>query len=136
MQKNIKTLVYANQNILKIRYSLIFFYISLCSLLSCHEATNTLDIQMEKKGEKVVSIRFAYLEDFKDIAVFVEGETETALLGSFDGVGEQQRFTPVVPFTSGQAYEIRKGDEVLSKFVIPTSTSEEQTEIIEIYPVQ
>lgn len=136
MQKNIKTLVHVNQNILKIRYSLIFFYISLCSLSGCHEATNNLDIQMERKGGMVVSIRFAYPENSKDIAVYVQGEKETALLGSFDGVGEQQRFTPVVPFTSGQAYEIRKGGEVLSKFIIPSSISEKQPEIIEIYPVQ
>lgn len=136
MQKNVNILVDANQNLLKIRRYLIFFYVSLCSLSGCNEATNTLDIQMEKKGEKVVSIRFAYPENSKDIAVYLQGEKETALLGSFDGVGEQQRFTPVVPFTSGEAYEIRKGDEVLSKFIIPPSISEKTAEIIEIYPVQ
>ena len=70
------------------------------------------------------------------LAIYLKGESVTALLGRFKRNDEIILFTPAVPFTPGQDYEVREAGQKLAEFMVPVITTATTPKIIAVYPVQ
>ncbi|KKN12130.1 hypothetical protein LCGC14_1019590 [marine sediment metagenome] len=70
------------------------------------------------------------------LGIYMKGEIATAVLGTFDASAAKILFTPAVPFTPGQDYEVREAGQKLSDFSIPAKTVALAPKIMGIYPAQ
>ncbi len=106
------------------------------STSGCQQEGRSINVMVDYEGSKAVSVHFPYAESTDELQLFLKSETKTPVFGSFERVGDSYRFKPVIPFTSGQTYEIRKKGEVLAEFSIPHSNTTDSTGILKINPIQ
>ncbi len=124
---------YSNTISRKIRLYLVFF--CLTSLASCG-LVDRVDIEkIDYEDEKAVGVTFTTNMDVEDIRFFVGEESQTSVIGVIVGSKEGYNFAPVVPFTAGQTYTVRKKNtEVLASFAIPNREGENSAKMIGIHP--
>lgn len=120
----------------KVRSFLIFFYITLIGLGGCTEKRQPIKITTQWQNGKVVSIHLKESENMKDLQVFVIGESQTAVMGQWERLGDSQKFTPIVPFSMAQTYEVKKEGKTLGQFTIPQRSASNEAKILHMYPVQ
>ncbi|MGB7394155.1 MAG: Ig-like domain-containing protein [Pricia sp.] len=123
-------------SIKKVGVILIFFYVFISIFYGCRQEESLGPVQVIYKNEKAVSVQMDYSGNPDALGVFMKGETETAILGRLDKKDGQLRFSPPVPFTPGQVYEVRKAGQKLVEFSVPSTTLSKPAEIIGIYPAQ
>ena len=105
-------------------------------MFGCQEEAKKLNVTYRKQNGKVLSVVMDNPKNPEGLQVFVAGETETPILGRFDGVGDSQEFTPIIPFSVGQAYEIKKEGKIIGQFTIPKNSENGIAQIQKIYPIQ
>ena len=118
----------------KIKSALVFFGLMSVLALGCRQGVGATEVFVDYKGDTAVSAHFAAQEDAASLAVFVSGESETPVLGRFTAEGDSLHFRPVIPFTAGQAYEVRKDGAVLGRFEIVHIAAKDAPKILDIYP--
>lgn len=113
----------------KVKFYLIFF----CALLilSCTEKEITYDLQF--KDGKVSALIFDIDGPTAHYALFVKGNTETPVLGSFRQENGKKVFEPAISLASGQAYELKKGGKTVLNVLIPQPISK-APQVLAIYP--
>lgn len=73
--------------------------------------------------------------DVERIRVFVGEESQTSVIGVIVGSKDKHSFTPLIPFSPGQTYTLRKNNtEVLASFTIPGRAKTKTAELLAIYP--
>ena len=114
----------------KVKFYLVFF----CALwlLGCAQSTENSTYNLQFNDGKATAIAFN-LDETTGYAVFVKGNTETPVLGTFRKENEQYLFEPIIPFAGGQAYELKKGGKTILDFKIPQNTYK-APEVLAIYP--
>ena len=123
-------------SIKKVRIILIFFYVFMTVFYGCRQEGSLGNVQVIYKNEKAVSVQMYYSGNPDAIDIYMKGETETAVLGTFDKKDGKLLFIPPVPLTPGQVYEVRAAGRKLADFSIPTTPFSTPPEIIRIYPAQ
>lgn len=114
----------------KIKSFLIFFYAF--ALISCNNTNNdAFSIAYENGVAK--SIVFSAQGSFSDYKVSLRGK-EQHILGNYKKEGSQIRFTPVIPFSAGEEYQIFKKGGVILEFQIQHNTTKTQPRVVGIYP--
>lgn len=117
----------------EIKFYLVFFCLIL--VISCGMWDKVYIDQVDYENEKAVSVTFSTEMDVENIRVFIGEESQTSVIGVIVSLKEKHNFTPVVPFTPGQTYSIRKKNtEVLATFTIPELERSEAVELIAMYP--
>ncbi|MEM8847042.1 MAG: Ig-like domain-containing protein [Bacteroidota bacterium] len=110
---------------------MVFFCVALS--LSCTESEHLNNIRVNYESSKALSVSFS-AEEQSDFAVFLKQSNSTPFLGTLIQDKQSYTFTPVVSFTSGATYEIRKNEDVLGSFTIDSPSNEKRPELIAIYP--
>ncbi|GAB5473558.1 MAG: hypothetical protein Mars2KO_16570 [Maribacter sp.] len=117
----------------KIKYGLVFFCGLLC--IGCGREGVVTIKQVDYEHAKAVGVTFDTTMDVEQLRVFVGAESQTSVIGVIVSEGHRHRFTPVVPFTSGQTYTLRQQDTVvLASFSIPEVQGIPPAEVLAIYP--
>lgn len=117
----------------EIKFCLIFFCLTL--IVSCGMGDKVHIEQVDYEYERAVSVTFTSEMDVERIRVFVGEESQTSVIGVIVSLKEAHNFTPVVPFTPGQTYTLRKKNtEVLATFTIPERVGTEAVELLAIHP--
>lgn len=123
-------------SIKKVRIILIFFYVFMSVFYGCRQEGSLGPVQVIYKNEKAVSVQLDYSGNPDAMGIYIKGETESAVLGTFDTKDGKLLFRPPVPLTPGQVYEVREAGQKLADFSIPSATFATPPEIIRIYPTQ
>jgi len=117
----------------EIKFYLVFFCLVLAA--SCGLGDNVTIEQVDYENEKAVGVTFTTKMDVEKIRVFVGKESQTSVIGVIVGSENKYNFAPVIPFTPGQTYTIRKKNtEVLASFTIPQRANTKAAELLAIYP--
>ncbi len=122
-----------SDKIKEIRGNLIFFCL-LTLLMGCRQVGGLGKVQVTYSDVGAVNVRFESHGNPKHIAVFLVGESETAVLGSMKSQGNTHWFTPALKFTDRQDYEIRERGLTLAHFTIDNPKVAVAPEILAIYP--
>ena len=115
----------------KIKLLLVFFCVAFS--LSCTESEHLNNIKVNYENDKALSVSFS-TEKQLDLAVFLAQSNSTPVLGTLIQDKQSYTFTPIVAFTSGATYEIRKNEDVVGSFTIDGPSDEKRPELIAIYP--
>ncbi|HSF53252.1 MAG TPA: Ig-like domain-containing protein [Algoriphagus sp.] len=124
---------------LSLGLSLIFLCTSL--LLSCSEKSER-EIFILWENEKAIGlvVPLSLLENFDGtrLTVHLKGEENNpSILGELRENGNEVQFTPLIPFTRGQSYEIMyKGSSIGTVSIPVLAESEANLAVLEIYPTQ
>jgi len=119
----------------KIGTSLVFFCLLIAA--SCTKSSEIKDLSVEYSDGKANHITFRSTGDTQAYKVFLKGNIATPVLGSFTIEGENAIFKPVIPFTSGMSYELKRDHKTLIEFTINKSGEHsEKPRILNIYPSQ
>ena len=118
----------------KIKFSLVFFCATLA--LQCGRKVVVEDLGVRYKNGKAIALSFKWDQDPSGIQVFVNGESETPVLGETTVADGWCSFKPVVHFLPGQAYELRKHDALLASFTIEKGDLSAAPELLAIYPTR
>ncbi len=117
----------------KIKYSLVFF----CVLLgiACEREGKVHIDQIDYEREKAVGVTFRTEMDVEQLRIFIGEESQQSVIGVIVSEDTQHHFTPVIPFTPGEAYTVRMADTlVMASFRIPERAVVPPNEILAIYP--
>ena len=118
----------------EIRYRLVFFCLALLAL-ACGRGDQVHIIQLNYENGRAVGITFTSEMDVEQLRVFVGEESQTSVIGVIVSLKGEHNFTPILPFTPGQNYTLRKKDtEVLASFSIPDRVPTDAVELLAIYP--
>ena len=111
---------------------MVFFCLIL--IVACGQYQVLIE-QVDYENDRAVGVTFTTEMDVEAIRVFVGEESQTSVIGVIVSVKDTHSFSPVVAFTSGQTYTLRKKDTVvLASFTIPARVRTEPTELLAIYP--
>lgn len=120
-------------------HSLIFFvFFQLCSCTN--QAEEAITIIWE--NERAVALKIPRLSpkqaDISQLKVrLVQEGSRIAILGEFKEEDNQVIFSPLIPFTRGQRYEVLAADHKLGEVLIPVlNNTDADLSLIEIYPTQ
>lgn len=117
----------------EIKLCLVFFCLAL--VLACGRSDLVQVEQVDYDNEKAVGVTFNTEMDVENIRVFVGEESQTSVIGVVVSVKDKHQFTPVIPFTRGQTYTLRKLDTVvLATFAIPERVKGESAALLAIHP--
>ncbi len=120
-------------NLKKIRLVLIFFAFTI--LFQCRQSDVNTTVTINHLQDKAVSASFVSSDHFYDLKVFTEGNFNTPVIGNIYVKDTLYTFTPIVPFSSGQAYNILSGEEVIAYFTIgPITPGYKIPEVLTMYP--
>lgn len=112
---------------------MVFFCLSLVAACGRGEVVTIQQVVYE--DNKPVGVRFSTDMDVEDLRVFVGEESQTSVIGLIVSVKDYHQFTPVISFTPGQTYTLRKSDTlVLASFTIPKRASNKASELLAIHP--
>ncbi len=111
---------------------MVFFCLTL--IVACRGDVVHIE-QVDYEYERAVGVTFTTELDVESIRVFVGVESQTSVIGVIVSLKGTHSFSPVVPFTSGQTYTLRKKNTVvLASFTIPEREQTESAELLAIYP--
>ena len=117
----------------EIKFYLVFFCLTL--ILACGRGDEVHIEQVDFENERAVGVTFTTEMDVEKVRVFVGEESQTSVIGVIVSVKGKHSFTPVVPFTPGQTYTLRKMDTVvMASFTIPERMPTEAVELLAVYP--
>lgn len=117
----------------EIKLYLVFFCLTF--IVSCEWGDNVHIEEVNYENEKAMSVTFATKMDVERIRVFVGEESQTSVIGVIVSVKGKHNFTPVIPFTPGQTYTLRKKNtEVLAIFSIPERERTTAVQLVAIHP--
>lgn len=117
----------------EIKFSLVFFCLTM--MATCWRGDIVQIEQVEYANEKPVGVTFETRMDVENLRVFVGNESQTSVIGVIVSEKDKHHFTPVVPFTPGQTYTIRKMDTVvLASFTIARTANGQKAELLAIHP--
>jgi len=117
----------------KIRTSLVFFCLLIAA--SCTKPSEIKDLSVGYGDEKANHITFKSTGDTEAYKVFLKGNSTTPVLGNFTKEGEKAIFKPVIPFSSGMSYELKRDHTTLIEFTINESEkNSEKPKVLDIYP--
>ena len=112
---------------------MVFFCLTL--ILACGQGDMVHIEQVDFENERAVGVTFTTEMDVEKVRVFVGEESQTSVIGVIVSVKGKHSFTPVVPFTPGQTYTLRKMDTVvMASFTIPERMPTEAVELLAVYP--
>lgn len=115
----------------KIEFALIFF--CLAFVFSCQDKNEVPEYNIGYKAQKAVNVIFNASDSQKKYSVRLKGQA-SSILGEFTSKGERKTFTPVVPFTGGETYEIIKNDKLYLEFSIVETMRIVSPKLSEVYP--
>ncbi len=116
----------------EIKFYLVFFCLTL--LVGCGRDTVTIE-HVDYGNEKPIGVTFSTNMDVEKIRLFVGEESQTSVIGVIVGAKGKHQFAPVVPFTEGQTYTLRKNNtEVLASFTIPKKEKKDTALLLAIHP--
>lgn len=118
----------SHKRLKKISLALVFFCIILIG--GCQNDASD-DLTILYRGGKASGVRIAAEGE---VAVYVAGETDTAVLGELVPDGDHVIFWPVVPFTSGTEYEVYEDGRSLGTFEIVGIESDDIPKVVALYP--
>ncbi len=115
----------------KIKYFLVFF----CAItwIGCTEKKPIEDIEVRYKNTQAVSVVFPN-KDIEDYDVFLKANDISPVLGTFHHEHGNTTFTPVIPFSKGEVYEIRHCGNLHGHFTIDRNEQSPRPELVAIYP--
>ena len=116
---------------IKIKFFLVFF----CALVltNCADSHQIAAFKIHYENGKAASISFTSKGKPDGYAVFVKGVATAPILGEFGQTDEKLVFEPIIPFSNGQAYEIRRDSEPIFEFTIAPKVAS-AAELLAIYP--
>ena len=107
--------------------------VCLSFLLGCSADKEVYNVLPIYKDGKAVNVQF-HSSNLNDLKVYLKRERATPVLGTFHSEKNSHLFIPVLPFSPGQTYEIRRDTTVLASFSIAEKSKKELPEIVHIYP--
>ena len=115
----------------KIKCFLVFF----CALIltNCNTTEEIASFKIHYENGKANSISFDSNDISDGYGIFVKGLTTTPVLGEFKRMDGRTVFEPAIPFSKGQAYEIKRKDETIFDFTIASKVTP-APEVLAIYP--
>ncbi|WP_343486190.1 hypothetical protein [Allomuricauda sp. d1] len=116
----------------RIKVFLVFFYAGI--LLGCQEAEKPISVAVNFQDGKAVSVAFFHRGDSDSLNFFLVGNSDTPILGELKSDKSSHLFTPVVPFSSYQEYQIAYKGEAIAKFKVEPVETNIAPEILTIYP--
>lgn len=117
----------------KIKFYLVFFCLAM--VVACGWGDDINIEQVDYENESAVGVTFSTEMDVEEIRIFVGEESQTSVIGVIVSQKDKHSFSPVIPFTPGQTYTLRKKNtEVLALFTIPERERREDAELLAIYP--
>lgn len=115
----------------KVKRSLVFFCALWC--VSCGKSGEVTSYNLRFIDGKATAVVFNIDQSPAPYAVFIKGNTQTPVLGSFREEKGQQLFEPAIAFASGQAYQLKKGGKTVLEFVVPKAVSA-PPRVVAVYP--
>lgn len=119
-------------------HSLIFFS-ALC-ILSCSNKSEE-DISIVWDDERAIGLKIPITTNHYNISEIevrlVQDGNRVPILGEFKEEDNQAIFSPLIPFTRGQRYEVFAAESKLGDILIPyLNAKEANLSLVEIYPTQ
>lgn len=116
----------------EIKFSLVFFCLAWAG--ACERGDAVHIEQVDYENEKAIGVTFSTAMDVEKLRVFVGAESQTSVIGLIVSEKNKHSFTPVIPFTHGQEYTLRKSDTIiLASFRIPKRERSEAA-VLAIHP--
>lgn len=115
----------------KIKILLIFF--CFITVVGCSEKGNIKPTYIYDDSDRVIAIQFNNRKDISKFKVVLKGKT-TAILGKFTDSNTKTTFSPIIPFSAGESYEIRKDTNLIAQFSIPEVHTDARPTLEHIYP--
>jgi hypothetical protein len=117
----------------KIGVYLVFF--SLLVAISCTKPSKIKDLSVVYSQGEANYVTFESTGDTDAYKVFLKGNTATPVLGSFTLEGKKAIFKPVIPFSRGMSYELKRDDKTLVEFTVSDSLENtKKPRVLNIYP--
>ncbi|WP_146129910.1 Ig-like domain-containing protein [Flagellimonas meridianipacifica] len=91
------------------------------------------DIHVNYNNGKVVSVEYE-TEESSGYTFHLKQNDQSPILGNLTCEKGTCTFIPIVAFTAGQTYEIRKNKKTIESFTIDHSSKQKNPELIAIYP--
>lgn len=120
--------------ILKTKIFLVFF--CFVQFFNCKHNNSISDVNLVYENEKAIEVRFTSNLDKDHIKIYLKGITDIAVLGEVSKKDGIFSFTPIVPFSNGETYEIRYNGELQETFAINKSMDIRKPELLAIYPTR
>lgn len=117
----------------KIGFSYLVFF-CLVFLVSCQPKKEEPKIIIDFSEKKqAVSINFKASNNDQNYSVRLKGSI-TTMFGSFTSNENRVLFTPIIPFSSGESYEILNDDSLFLEFSIPKTFNSKKPKLLGIFP--
>ncbi|WP_299317257.1 Ig-like domain-containing protein [uncultured Maribacter sp.] len=120
-----------HKNTKKIKFLLVFFYGLL--LTNCGKKEDITDFKIHYNKERATAISFDSSEDTNVYDIFVKGVSTTPMLGTFTQDQGKIVFEPVIPFSNGGFYELKKEAHTILEFEIEAKKTKAPA-LLSIYP--
>ncbi len=117
----------------KTKFLLVFFCVLSVSI-SCNKDLNLNEINVIYEAEKAVGVSFSSKIASSDAKVYLEGNSETPVLGTLTLKNSIYFFKPVIPFSDGHSYLLFNKGKQVSNFSVIESTNNTSPELVVIYP--
>jgi len=114
----------------KTKFSLVFF--CLLFIFACKKQQEISNLKVDYKRDKAIAISFVS-DSHKNLSIHLKGNL-TSVLGDFSSENNRQTFTPIIPFSNGKTYSIKRGQQLISSFTIVTQNTSSDPELLAIYP--
>ena len=118
-----------NHTNIKIKFCLVFF--STLFLLNCKKSEANYGFIYDNNTIQSVYFADDLSSDYKIVLI---GKSN-AILGGFSTKNDTLFYTPVIPFSEGETYQILKKDVVLGEFKVHISRIKEQVVLQDMYPL-
>lgn len=116
----------------KISLVLIFFSF-LCA--SCKKDSKPLEAEIIYLDGRAIAVQYEKaVSDPDSVHIYLDGHTDTPVLGLLKTYDDAIEFEPVIPFSEGKTYVLYQNNELLTRFTIDTNNEIEAPELIAIYP--
>ncbi|MEL6918989.1 MAG: hypothetical protein AAFO99_14825, partial [Bacteroidota bacterium] len=115
----------------KIKYVLVFFCFS--ALMGCHKEKGITHVSVTYVDQKPIGISLK-AEQIQGLQLYIEGETQTPVLGSWTSKANKHWFTSVVPLSPGQSYKIIRNTSPIHTFTVGKNPDVAPPELMALYP--
>lgn len=114
----------------KTKIFLVFF----CFLLvfGCEKKREISDVKVNYEDDKAIDVSFVS-DNYEGFSIHLN-DNLMPVLGSFSSESNNQTYTPIIPFTNGETYTIKKEQHIISSFTIKAQKSSKSPELLAIYP--
>lgn len=110
---------------------MVFFCFLL--VLNCETKQGISNLKVNyKEDNTALSVSFI-ANNTEDLSIHLK-DNSTAILGSFYSDKKTKTFTPIIPFTNGETYAIKKNKSIVLSFAIKSKVKTEAPQLLNIYP--